>query len=151
MSGSRLSSRAPSAPRMEIDSTGGSSTCVRGIRPPSGCLLRSLSHQDGRRVNLRAAERRRRAGVVGSEGMVWYGWIGLAVLLVDQALLPVQILPLARWFTPVMWTAYVLLADAVVLHRRGRSLIHDAPREAAWMATLSIPLWVVFELYNWRL
>ncbi len=83
--------------------------------------------------------------------MVWYGWIGLAVLLVDQALLPVQILPLARWFTPVMWTAYVLLADAVVLHRRGRSLIHDAPREAAWMATLSIPLWVVFELYNWRL
>jgi hypothetical protein len=83
--------------------------------------------------------------------MVWYGWIGLAVLVVDQALLPWQIEPLARWFTPVMWTAYVCLADAWVLRRRGRSLLHDRPREAAFMALVSIPLWLVFEAYNLRL
>jgi hypothetical protein len=83
--------------------------------------------------------------------MIWYGWLGLGVLAVDQALLPLQIVPLAQWFTPAMWTAYVLLADALVLRRSGRSLLHDRPREAAFLATVSIPLWLVFELYNWRL
>jgi hypothetical protein len=83
--------------------------------------------------------------------MVWYGWLGLGVLGLNQALLPWQIEPLARWFTPTMWTAYILLADALVLRRRGVSLIHDRPREAAFMATVSIPLWLVFEAYNLRL
>jgi hypothetical protein len=83
--------------------------------------------------------------------MIWYGWLGLGVLVVSQALLPLRWEPHARWFTPIMWTAYILLADALVLRRRGRSLVHDRPREAAFMATVSIPLWCVFELYNWRL
>ena len=83
--------------------------------------------------------------------MAWYGWLGALVLLVDQALLPWQVAPLARWFTPVMWTAYILLADAWVLRRDGRSLLHDRPREAAFMATVSIPLWLIFEGYNARL
>jgi hypothetical protein len=83
--------------------------------------------------------------------VIWYGWLGLGVLVVSQALLLLGWEPHARWFTPIMWTAYVLLADALVLRRRGASLVHDRPREAALMATLSIPLWCVFELYNWRL
>ena len=69
----------------------------------------------------------------------------------DQALLPWQIPLLARWFTPVMWTAYILLADAWVLRREGRSLLRDRPREAFVMATVSIPLWLLFEGYNVRL
>jgi hypothetical protein len=83
--------------------------------------------------------------------MAWYGWLGATILLVDQALLPWQIEPLARWFTPVMWTGYILLVDARVLRREGRSLLHDRPREAVFMATASIPLWLVFEAYNVRL
>jgi hypothetical protein len=83
--------------------------------------------------------------------MVWYGWLGLLVLLINQVLLPWQLDPLARWFTPIMWSAYILLADALVLRRRGTSLIHDRPAEALFMATVSIPLWLVFEAYNWRL
>jgi hypothetical protein len=83
--------------------------------------------------------------------MAWYGWLGAAVLVVNQGLLPWQIEPLARWFTPVMWSAYVLLADALVLRRRGRSLLHDHPREALFMATVSVPLWLLFEAYNVRL
>jgi hypothetical protein len=83
--------------------------------------------------------------------MAWHGWLGALVLLVDQALLPWQVPALARWFTPVMWTAYILLADALVLRREGRSLLHDQPREALLMATVSIPLWLLFEGYNTRL
>ena len=59
--------------------------------------------------------------------MAWHGWVGAFVLLVNQALLPWQIGPLARWFTPVMWTAYILLADAWVLRRDGPLA---APRSA---------------------
>lgn len=83
--------------------------------------------------------------------MAWYGWLGGLVLALDQALLGWQIEPLARWFTPVMWSAYILLADAWVLRRNGRSLLHDRPREALAMATASIPLWLLFEGYNVRL
>ncbi len=83
--------------------------------------------------------------------MAWYGWLGALVLLVDQALLPWQIDLLARWFTPAMWTGYILLVDAWVLRRDGRSLLHDRPREALFMATISIPLWLLFEGYNVRL
>lgn len=83
--------------------------------------------------------------------MIWYGWLGLGLLVVGQALLPLGIPLLSQWFTPVMWTAYVLVADALVLRLRGGSLIHDRPREAAFLATVSIPLWLVFEVYNWRL
>ncbi len=83
--------------------------------------------------------------------MVWYGWLGLAVLVGNQALLPWQIEPLARWFTPIMWSGYILVADALVLRRRGTSLVHDRPREAVFMAFVSIPLWLVFEGYNLRL
>jgi hypothetical protein len=83
--------------------------------------------------------------------MAWYGWLGALVLLINQALLPWQIDSLARWFTPVMWTAYILLVDAWVLGRDGRSLLHDRPREALFMATVSIPLWLLFEGYNVRL
>lgn len=83
--------------------------------------------------------------------MAWYGWIGALVLLLNQVLLPWQIDALARWFTPVMWTAYILLVDARVLRREGRSLLHDRPREAAFMAAVSVPLWLVFEGYNLRL
>ena len=83
--------------------------------------------------------------------MVWYGWAGLGVLLVNQAMLPWGIEPFARWFTPIMWSAYILVADARVLRRDGTSLIHDRPAEAAFMTLASIPLWLVFEAYNLRL
>jgi hypothetical protein len=83
--------------------------------------------------------------------MIGYGWLGLGLLAVGQGLLPLQVPLFSQWFTPVMWSGYILLADALVLRRRGASLLHDRPREAAFMATVSIPLWLVFELYNWRL
>ena len=83
--------------------------------------------------------------------MAWHGWLGAIVLVVNQALLPWQLDPLARWYTPIMWTGYILLVDAWVLRREGRSLLHDRPREALFMATVSIPLWLVFEGYNVRL
>lgn len=59
--------------------------------------------------------------------------------------------PVATYFTPLAWTAFLLIADAAILSITGRSRLTHAPREFAKMALLSIPLWLVFEAYNLRL
>jgi len=59
--------------------------------------------------------------------------------------------PLATFFTPMVWTCYILLADACVLAIGGRSRLHDEPWQFLGVALLSIPLWLIFEAYNLRL
>jgi len=84
-------------------------------------------------------------------GFPAHGWIGLAALAAAEALLVRGFAPVAIYFTPIAWTAYVLVADGAVLATTGRSRLHDAPATVARMAALSIPLWLVFEAYNLRL
>jgi hypothetical protein len=43
---------------------------------------------------------------------------------------------------------FIIFADASVWRARGRSWIRSAPREFAFLALVSIPLWLVFEFYN---
>ena len=59
--------------------------------------------------------------------------------------------PMATWYTPTAWTAYILLADAAVYAVSGHSRLHDAPGEFLLLWVLSVPLWLVFEAYNLRL
>jgi hypothetical protein len=80
-----------------------------------------------------------------------HGWIGLVILIVAEILMLNGIQPIATYFTPIAWTAYILLADAAVLAITGRSRLHDEPRSFLGVALLSIPLWLIFEAYNLRL
>jgi hypothetical protein len=80
-----------------------------------------------------------------------YGWFGLGMLTVAEWLLFRRFEPVATYFTPIAWTAYILLADAAVRAIKGRSRLRDHPVEFAGMALLSIPLWLIFEAYNLRL
>ena len=79
-----------------------------------------------------------------------YGWIGLVLLGAAEWLMFHGFEPVAIYFTPIAWTAYILLADAAVRASSGRSRLQD-PAEFARMALLSIPLWLIFEAYNLRL
>ena len=88
--------------------------------------------------------RHRRAPLPG------YGWIGLAMLAAAEWLMFHQVEPVATYFTPIAWTAYILLADAAVRAISGRSRLQQRA-EFAKMALLSIPLWLIFEAYNLRL
>jgi hypothetical protein len=80
-----------------------------------------------------------------------YGWIGLAALVAAEVLLFGDIEPVETYFTPIAWTAYILVVDGAVLALSNRSRLHDAPITMARMAALSIPLWLIFEAYNLRL
>ncbi|HEV2388265.1 MAG TPA: hypothetical protein VGS20_13530 [Candidatus Acidoferrales bacterium] len=80
-----------------------------------------------------------------------YGWAGLAILAVAEWLMFRGVEPVATYFTPIAWTAYILVADAAVFAIRGHSRLRSAPGRLAGLALLSIPLWLVFEAYNLRL
>jgi len=56
--------------------------------------------------------------------------------------------PFATWHTPLAWTGYILLVDGLVWKRRGNSWLRNARGEFLFLALASVPLWVVFELYN---
>ena len=80
-----------------------------------------------------------------------YGWVGLAMLALAEWLMFRGFEPVATFFTPIAWTAYALIADAAVFAIRGHSRVRGAPAKFAWLALLSIPLWLIFEAYNLRL
>ncbi|HTA52542.1 MAG TPA: hypothetical protein VK757_07130 [Candidatus Acidoferrum sp.] len=80
-----------------------------------------------------------------------HGWLGIVTLVCAEILLFRGVDPVATYFTPIAWSAYILIADAAVFAITGRSRLHDAPKVLAQMAFLSVPLWLIFEAYNTRL
>ncbi len=77
-----------------------------------------------------------------------YGWFGLLVILVSQGAVFLRIEPFYHWHTPIAWTAFILLADAVVWKRRANSWIRNNRSELLFVSCASVPLWALFELYN---
>jgi hypothetical protein len=80
-----------------------------------------------------------------------YGYAGAGILLAGEILMLARVEPVATYFTAIAWTGYILWADAAVFSLRGKSLLGTYPAEFAWIASCSIPLWLIFEAYNLRL
>jgi hypothetical protein len=83
-----------------------------------------------------------------------HGWLGLGIIVAAEVLLFSGNVLVGRWFTPIVWTGYVLLIDAVVFRLSGRSYLTTHRLEGLLVAIASIVGWWVFELYNtprfWR-
>ncbi len=88
---------------------------------------------------------------VRRRGLGWLGWSGIVALVVAEILMFRHIEPVATYFTPIAWTCYLAIADSAVYSIQGRSRLRSAPLAFAGMAALSVPLWLIFELYNLRL
>jgi len=86
-----------------------------------------------------------------SRSLPLHGWLGLLALAGAEWLMFRGVEPAATYFTPLAWTAYILVADAAVFALTGRSRLRDAPRQFGQVALLSVPLWLIFEAYNLRL
>jgi hypothetical protein len=84
----------------------------------------------------------------------WHGWLGLGIMAAAEALLVGGHPVVGRWFTPIVWTGYVLLADALVARASGRSYLTTDRTELVLMAVASIGCWWLFEWYDaprfWR-
>jgi hypothetical protein len=83
-----------------------------------------------------------------------HGWAGLGIIVAAEGLLFGGQPVVGRWFTPIVWTGYVLLADGVAAHLTGRSYLTTDRGELVLVALASIACWWLFEWYNaprfWR-
>jgi hypothetical protein len=83
-----------------------------------------------------------------------HGYAGLAVMLVAEAALLAGQPLVARWFTPIVWTGYVLFIDALAARVTGWSYLTTHRTEGVLVALASIGCWWLFEWYNaprfWR-
>ena len=86
--------------------------------------------------------------------MAAYGWAGLGVILLAEVLLFAGHPVVGHWFTPIVWTGYVLAVDALVARWTGRSYLTTARTEGVLVALASIACWWLFEWYDaprfWR-
>src|SRR5439155_1847964 len=76
---------------------------------------------------------------------------GLAIIFAAEVCLFLGIRWVAIYFTPIVWSGYLMLVDGLVASLRGTSLLANYPRRFATLAVWSVPLWLIFEAYNLRL
>src|SRR5687767_3774891 len=91
------------------------------------------------------------SATLGKRSMPWFGWAGLGILILSEILLYMRNHPVEYAFTAIMWTGYILLLDGWIWTRGGSSYFKDQKREWPMLALLSILIWVMFEVYNFKL
>ena len=77
-----------------------------------------------------------------------YGLAGFVIVAGAELLLLLRVGIVGTFFTPLVWTGYILLADALNLYWHGRSLMISRRGEFLVMLPWSIVCWCVFEAYN---
>ena len=77
-----------------------------------------------------------------------YGLAGIGIMVMGEILLFSGVGFVERWFTPIMWTGYILIVDSLIRARKGTSLLSTYPMEFFLLAAISIGSWVIFEGYN---
>lgn len=86
----------------------------------------------------------------GSRALAGHGWLGIILVAIFWPLnwvLPGA--PTAYLFFP-LWLGYVLIMDALVLRRRGESILSRSRSDFVKLFLCSAPAWWLFEVINWR-
>ena len=86
-----------------------------------------------------------------SNSLPAYTWFGIAILVVSEILLLMDVSVVIRWFTPLMWTGYILVMDGWLFKRTGSSWLKTKIREFPFLILASVGIWVLFEAYNFHL
>ncbi len=78
-----------------------------------------------------------------------HGILGLALIAVAWPASWLQLQPLAEYSFFPLWLGYILVMDALVLRRKGTSLLVHDPRAFLGLFVASVPLWWAFEGINY--
>lgn len=89
-----------------------------------------------------------KGGAGRGESWKGHGWIGLAVIVLAEILLFYEVPFVRTFFTPLVWSGYILFMDDLVFRSQGSSLMISRPGEFILLLPLSIGLWLLFEFYN---
>src|SRR5262249_43484080 len=77
-----------------------------------------------------------------------YGYAGIAGIIGAEALLFGGNSIVGHWFTPIVWSAYILSIDGLIYKLKGQSLLTTDRTELVLIGVISIAAWWLFELYN---
>src|SRR5258708_10166713 len=77
-----------------------------------------------------------------------HGYVGIAIMVAAEALLFGGNQFVGHWFTPMVWTGYILFVDALVYKLKARSLLMTDRLEFVIIVVVSIAGWWLFEFYN---
>ena len=77
-----------------------------------------------------------------------HGYAGALIIVAAEVLLFSGNQLVGHWFTPIIWTGYILFVDALVYKIQGRSLLVNDRFEFFALAIISIASWWLFEFYN---
>jgi len=84
----------------------------------------------------------------GNRRFALYGYAGIVIIVLAEGLLFSGNQLVGHWFTPIVWTGYILLVDALLFKVSGRSLLMTDRLEFVIIAVVSIGVWWLFEFYN---
>jgi hypothetical protein len=83
-----------------------------------------------------------------------WGWVGLGIIAAAEVALFAGQPLVGHWFTPIVWTGYVLFVDALAVRVTGWSYLTTHRVDGLVVALASILCWWLFEWYNaprfWR-
>jgi hypothetical protein len=85
---------------------------------------------------------------VSKKRFALHGYIGLMVIVLAEGLLFGGNQVVGHWFTPIIWTGYILFVDALVYRFSGRSLLLIDRLEFVIVVVMSIGVWWLCEFYN---
>ncbi len=77
-----------------------------------------------------------------------YGLAGLLLIIFAEVTMFLRIKPFVFWFTPLVWLGYILFIDSVIFMLKGSSLITRKKLKLAFLFTISLLFWLIFEFYN---
>ena len=86
--------------------------------------------------------------MTGARRLPLSAWLGLGVIAISGAGMLARVEPFWSWHTPIAWTGYLFFVDGLIWKIRGESPIRNDRAEMVFMAIVSVPLWIVFEIYN---
>ena len=77
-----------------------------------------------------------------------HGYVGLLIVAAAEVLLFSGNRLVGHWFTPIVWTGYILFVDALLFKFKERSPLTTDRLEFLVVALISIAGWWLFEFYN---
>ncbi len=80
-----------------------------------------------------------------------YGIFGIVTMVTGEILLAMDVYFAAVWLTPIMWTGYIVAADALLYRRKGNSWLTTRRREFPLVLLLSVGVWLLFEALNFHI
>src|SRR2546428_12575015 len=80
-----------------------------------------------------------------------WGWAGLAIIGLSESLLFLRVELVGMYFTPLVWTGYILLADALVGRVAGNARLPQPPQGFFRVGFLAFPVLLTFQGYNLHL